>query len=427
MGNRPVRSEPEIKYYKEVFLCYSYPRHKDFVIAENIPARAFHLDRTNIKDIKHLDYRITPKNSTLRVSTDVSTGIPLYYIQDGKFPNLATFEDAIITDPERNASDFVKLRREYLSDKIITVEVPRSFFRQKNHISLRNYLSSEYNITFPPEIRYIILTNLSKDNPLNTTHKFEDLVNDRLGITLKDIKPTLHRNYFVHDTNSFEETFESGELCNSGECDKKGYDPETGIYDLTVKLNPRETIPEMPGIYFTHLDPNLYNSPMNKHSLFHINKRADNFYGQIGFIYSLEYLFKNYRVNLKGDQGFGYGKEIDIEEYLKYNYSGEAIVRANEIPIKDIAALIIELHYSEIRFIYEQMRDVEDFTFGDVIKLYKKYRNMKWYIRKSNLTKVLRTYGKKLPLIILTRGEEYSIESSNYGTRFDRDSSDDLR
>lgn len=266
----------------------------------------------------------------------------------------------------------------------------------------------------------MVFSSIHKENPLNTIQKHRDLINEDLGYTFKDLSPNLHKFFMIHETYNFDEISNYGKLCNSGECEKKGFNEKTGVYDFKVKINPRELIPEMPRIYFTHLKIPKDVRPMDLDSSFEVFDR-DALYGDVGIVYTVEYLFKNYHINLKSDQEFGYGNKIDINSYFKL-IGEEAIVRANTIPLKDIECILLNLRYHELRFIYDNLGYDTDFKLGDVIKLYKENVNNKWYIRKSNLTKLIKYYKKNLPLIYVTKSYLEPFEYENYGTQFDTDS-----
>lgn len=374
---------------------------------------------------------------------DEKNSIPLYEIQNRSLFDLKDFKDLILTNPDKNKSIWYKVSIPGLAASIPSVPSLAAFLTDieivKIHYdqdldsdstyydkTLREYLKVKYAKVFGPEIQYVFFIGIEKEDSVNTTQQYRDLINTNLGYTIKDLKDNFKNNYLIHNTYNFDIIFKSKKLCNSGECDKIGFDEKTGKFNYKVKLNPRELIPEMPGIYFTHFE---FTKPLTLESKFKTNN-YNSLYGDIGIVYSVEYLFSKYHVNLKSDQGFGYGEDIDIDSYFHLN-GDEAIVRANTIPLKDISFLVVNITGYEKKFIYDSLGYNKDFTFKDVIDLYNTNNKSKWYIRKSNLLKIIKLYKynsvkknmSNLPPIFISY---FKQGLKDYGTIYDTDSDKDL-
>lgn len=404
---------------KNVYICFTTERYKD-------QSHVFVMRNTS--SIYHIDSLDLPKNLFYKDRDEIILGYvetldnakDLYSIQDGN--EFIDFRDLDVRDADDNLAEVLKLPKEYVID-IQTIEInrpPKTFDG-----SFRDYIKSIYeeNDFVDSMEGYYLPIFPSKDSKLNTK-KIRSTVNKWKGYTYKDFTFPTNNLYFIHNTYNYNTITESGYLCNMGDCEGQMFRESTGVYDITkTKQNPREQIEEQPGIYFTQFKYPEY--MMRKDSLFNILE-YNSWYGDIGFIFNVEEIFRKYRVNLKADQSFGYGPEVDISSYFRLT-GDEAIARANKIPLSMVKAIRISFGYSELRFIYENFSE-DNFTLQDVINIYKKNRDKHWYIRKSNLLKVIDSYGKKtLPFIIATKRHRYvGEEIDNYGTEFDMDSDPEL-
>ena len=73
-----------------------------------------------------------------------------------------------------------------------------------------------------------------------------------------------------------------------------------------------------------------------------------------------------------------------------------------------IKGIRVNMTYSEIRFIYENI-DKDEFRLYEVVKLYKKYKNKHWFIRKSSLMKVINSYNT-IPPLCTNKNRDYIHE-----------------
>lgn len=379
----------------------------------------------------NLDSEIFPKYSDIyyKSSDEIIIGISkslenaknLYYIQNGN--DFIEFKNMDIVSADNNLAHVLKIPIEEISKvNMLEFNFPAEDFKG----TLREYIKSEYSkyglsYSFLDDLKgYIFPILPDKDSPFNKMN-VRSIVNRWSGYSYKDFTFPTNNLYFIHNTYDFDKIKKSKFLCSLGICNSTNFIESTGFYVNKDLIKPREMIQEQPGIYFTHFKYPEY--MLKKDSLFRLLDYYS-IYGNIGFIFNVEEIFKKYKVNLKKDQNFGYGQENDIISYFKIN-GDEAIVRANKIPLSMIKAIRITFGYSELRFIYENFPE-DNFSLNDVVNLYKKNRNKHWYIRKSGLLKIVDSYKKDIPLIIASKHIYDDIEVYNYGTEFDIDSDPEL-
>lgn len=419
-------------FTKPVYLCTKLKKYKNKpkYLVSNIKSYVFDLDSPLKFDVSYYTLYVDDGNIYDKInfvdSVDENSD-KLYFIQniDGTSA-LKSFDNVILDDPTKNLSSWVKVSKPIILDDIDILFIDPFYISEQNKrdISLRDYIKETYGKSFGSKIKYVAVIYVPHGKTGIKTQKYKELLNSNLGYTIKDLDPESRKQFFIHNTFNFDVLFKSKKICNSGECKNFGFNEKTGKFNYNVKINQRTTNPEMPGIYFTHFELGNLITPMQRKSKFETVKHKS-YYGSIGLVYSVEYLFSNYHVNLKTGQNYGYGNETDVLSYFQL-FGDEAIVRANTIPLDAITYLTVEISSFEKKFIYESLGR-RQFTFGDVIDLYNENSKTKWYIRKSNLLKILKLYKSDIPPIVITFFN-YGGASSlrDYGTVYDTDSDDDL-
>lgn len=151
-------------------------------------------------------------------------------------------------------------------------------------------------------------------------------------------------------------------------------------------------------------------------------KSREYVYGDIGFVYSLGYIFDKYKVALKEKENFGKGRNLSLHDYINF-YPGECIVDSRKMIVDSNVFLAVVLHPEEIDFIH----DVKCKTVLDLINLYIENQG-KWYVRKSAFIKVIKEFEiDEFPKIIFIRSP-YSSFSQKYKDKFSvyKDSDQDV-
>lgn len=364
----------------------------------------------------------------------------LYYIQDGG-DRYTTFEGQVVDKKYVNKKLVPKLAR-VRADLVQPLQMiplpdtdePESETpKPKNGEKLGDYLIRVYRelgmeISIDPSLPTVFFYDEESNQPLNS-FKSKQIANRYKGWTLEDINFSLDGIYFLHGTYSFEKIAESGALCDQGNCNEQSFDLKSGMFLNKTKILPRELINEQPGIYFRYL--NYLEELPTLDSPFYFKVTAG--YGPVGIGFKAEDIFRHYRVNLKGDEDFGYGEELDPMKYFKLEVEpGEAIARTSQVPLSMASFLVVGFGYSEVRYLYRSFTidgKLQDFTMGDVIDLYRRTRNDHWYIRKSWLIKILDHYGDQpLPALFPQHvcGSTWGIEEITYNTENDIDSDHEL-
>jgi len=255
-------------------------------------------------------------------------------------------------------------------------------------------------------------------------------INEDLGITLSDIIPKEYPFYFLHSTNYFDHIFVTKKICNYGQCETEAFNETTGKY-LFPKLSvPTHASAQAPGIYMEHLKLDTrFSLPLEKNDLFRTIRYSSN-YGDIGFIFPLEEIFK-YHVNIMGDQGFGYGRKVDLNDYYSLDRNSEIVIRANSIDLEKAIAVSVIFSSIELQFIYNFLPRHKQIqrsalTLGQIIDFYKEFRSERWFLRKSNLLKVVDAYGEEnLPPLYIFQHERTDPTYGIYETIYDTDSETD--
>lgn len=283
--------------------------------------------------------------------------------------------------------------------------------------------------------RICFITSKSPATEWETTvvHKnllLSEKINEDLGITLSDIVPKEYPFYFIHSTNYFDHIYATQKICNYGQCETEAFNEKTGKYLFPKLTVPTHASMQAPGIYMEHLKLDTrFSLPLERDDLFR-TIRYSSYYGGIGFIFPLEEIFK-YHVNIMGDQEFGYGKKVDLNDYYSLDRNSEIVVRANSIGLEKAIAVSVIFSSIELQFIYNflpkhKKMQRATITLGQIIDFYKEFRSERWFLRKSNLLKVVDAFGEeKLPPLYLFQHETIDPTYGIYDTIYDTDSDTD--
>lgn len=387
----------------------------------------YHIDE-NLYDISYMQ-RSDPQ------------AIKLYNIQCGEY-TVTDFGGQKVDKVEKMlVSSYEKVRAE-LVKPVQLVVLPHTRFANRETTfpkpdegeKLADYLKRLYD-HFDMELEYdpkkpTIFVLPGKDSPFNS-HQTRHAVNRYKGHTAKDFNFNLTGEYFHHETRSFDKIYENKALCAQAFCGEQNFDLRTGVYTGSSEVKPREMINEQPGIYFGHVSLSRDIPSLDEPFTW-----SDGFtptgYGGIGVAYKVQDIVDNYRVNLKEDEDYGYGPEMTPFEYFRSgNLHGEAIARTSRVPLTMAAFLTVAFSYSEVRFIHEHFTEngmVKNFTMKDIIDLYKIERKDHWYIRKSDLLKVVDVYGENMlpPIIPKIPDWDRCDDEVIYNTEYDINSDDEL-
>lgn len=218
----------------------------------------------------------------------------------------------------------------------------------------------------------------------DTINKMDETIKPEESMDI--IKSKYSKYSMMHATRNYENVIIDGNLCTFGDYKTDFYNEKTGEY-----LFPKRFNFIFPGIYM-ELFKDFTSLPLQQKDEFNINPIYTE-YGDIGFIFPFEKIFQYY-VELKTIQNGGYSKNISIEHYVYNRKIGEAIVRANKIPIKYASSLFIKFNIFERLYIADKFKNRKNNpTLRDIINLYRKNPDNKWYIRKSSLLKILKIYN----------------------------------
>lgn len=429
MGNKSFKEDTLIS---EKIVCY-YPKNLDKIkYAYTEEVEVYDLDTHIINSNLEFWYPVIKDNIEMYFLDSLETYKKknLYRIQDS-WSKFKVFEN--IDKPSYIEIVDIKSKNDK-SEDIYVLELQENFIKIKNS-TIRDFVYNNYKIKIPQRYTKIFIYR-----PYVYEKEEKDLtelsnINDDLGITLDDIIPNEYPFYFLHSTNNFKSILDSKKICNYKECDVDFFDEKTGeyLYPTTNIENKWGVVPK-PGIYMEYIDvDDILFQTLVTDDLFRPKtlKTSSEIYGEIGFIYPLEEIFK-YHVNVKGTQFYGKGDKVDLNDFYSLATENEIIVRANSIEIDKASAVHVQFSSIELKFIYDYIPNNSDIKrneirIQDVISLYKDQRNNHWYIRKSNLIKVIDAYeenGFEIPPILCTK-INYDTTSKIYNTIYDVDSDDE--
>ena len=293
----------------------------------------------------------------------------------------------------------------------------------------RSYKRAGISIKIDPK-KPTVFVKPAENSTLND-RLTKSTTNRSLGSTLEDFDIPTDNLFFLHKTYHFDSVYQNGAICDQGDCEREGFNVETGVYDKNLKIRPQKQVNEMPGVYFSQLRDF---KPMALDTRFSLWNDT-NPYGDIGIVYSVANIVSQFRVNFRGIHRFGYGPEVaprdffGVKKYQGIYNEKEAIARTNKISLSEALYITVDFTHSEILFLGKHLKG--DYTLADVIELYQKERQNHWYIHKSSLLKVVDLYendDEPLPLIVgfdaSSRGNV--IERKTLGTEFDTDSDHEL-
>lgn len=452
MGNKASRNfVVDIPLTQNVTLCYhredSNSRwvYASEVMTFNLNSQTYGGDsydvlfRTymSLRNDGYVSYCIDPNNSY--------ENKPLYKIQNNG--RLLKSFDHINVKSDDYLSDIFLIdakSKDAKIDNVFILELEDDYDKiiklfERSPKTLRQKIKDQMNIDVPLKFDNILLYLVEEDVNIPKTvrvmkeddSKMPDNINNNLGITIKDIKPEEYPFYFLHSSNDFDLILKIGKICTFGKCDVNFFDEKTGKYLYPkVPISEHQSI-RAPGVYMEYLElgdffmPPIGHNDIFRTKMLHTMSMA---YGQLGFIFPLEEIFK-YHVNVKKISRLGQAPDVDLMEYHLTGQRTEIIVRANSIDISKASAVHVQFSAIELKFIYTYVPKVMGIpsvkiTLQNIIDLYEEQRNNHWYIRKSNLLKVVDGYkalGLDVPPLLCSR-INYDNSDKIYDTIYDTDS-----
>ena len=196
---------PKFSPIKSIDICVKLNKFNDkpnYLFSEDW--NVFHLDSTlkeisngNREELFYLLYdnykRMLSDNIELiheinfieSIKTE-NKAISLYEIQNQNLFDLKDFSDLILSDPEKNKSIWYKISEENISNfsediEIVKIHYDKDLSDLKNYnMTLREYLKMKYNKIFDSNIKYIFFMEIEKQDSINMTQKYRDLINSNL-------------------------------------------------------------------------------------------------------------------------------------------------------------------------------------------------------------------------------------------------------